>query len=83
MNNSNTLCSQEVQVLVFKTNLTDSISVQKVDEYLQSVKGIYHTSVDLEDWEKVLRIECHSSINSSQVKNILTDLGYSCTDLVH
>ena len=53
MNNSNTLCSQEFQVLVFKTNLTDSDSVQQVDEYLQSLKGIYHTSVDLEDWEKV------------------------------
>ena len=83
MNNSNTLCSQEFQVLVFKTNLKDNISVQKIDQYLQSVKGIYRSSVDLEDWEKVLRIECHSSIKSSQIKNILADLGYTCTDLVH
>jgi hypothetical protein len=72
---------RNLQVLVFRTNLQITSSVEKVRQKLVTVNGIYRSTVDLEDWEKVLRIECSPSVSRHEVSSLLNTIGYECIEL--
>ena len=48
----------ESEVLIFCTAINDADDLPLVDRVLQQFDGIISWSVDLEDWEKVLRVVC-------------------------
>lgn len=48
--------TEEMDCLVFRTNLSDKTEVECISESLDSISGITEWSVDLEDWERVLRV---------------------------
>jgi hypothetical protein len=46
-----------VSPLIFRTSINSTVDLHKVNELFVNVEGIMHWSVDMEDWEKILRIE--------------------------
>lgn len=55
---------------VFSTNLQTPEEVEDISITLNGLKGIVDWSVDLEDWEKVLRVE-GTGIQAREIKSRL------------
>lgn len=65
---------KEPTCFVFKTSLQSKKEVDKISEVIESLPGILEWSVDLDNWEKVLRIVC-VGINASEIAQILRQEG--------
>ena len=68
------------EILVFKTNICFAGDIAKVAECLQSFNEIIHWNVDLEDVDKVLRIETIALPATSIIQKI-NECGYICDEL--
>lgn len=64
------LVENELTCLVFRTNLQTPEDVESISEVLNGIDGIKDWNVDLEDWEKVLRIE-GVDLESSEIREAL------------
>lgn len=64
----------ELSCFVFRTTLQNREEVERISGILNSLPGIVDWSVDLEDWEKVLRIEC-TGISSDKIIKVLREEG--------
>ena len=69
-----------MEILVFKTNVTSKKKVSKLSPLLTSVPAIKRWNVDLEDCDKVLRIET-TGINTDVVESLLHTAGFYCREL--
>lgn len=69
-----------VEILVFKTNLTDAKRIEEVESLLDIHPHIIQWNVDLDDCDKVLRIVSRN-IAAQEVENILLNAGYYCEEL--
>ena len=69
-----------MQVLVFKTNLTNTRHVRKVEPFLQLHPHIQRWNVDLHDCDNILRIETEQ-LQPVEVEKILLKAGYYCEAL--
>jgi hypothetical protein len=69
-----------VEILVFKTNLTDAKRIEDVESLLDIHPHIIQWNVDLNDCDNVLRIVSRN-IAAQEVENILLNAGYYCEEL--
>ena len=69
-----------MEVLVFKTNVTSKKKVSKVSDLLASFSSIQQWNFDLEDCDKVLRIEA-IGLHPASVESVLHKAGFSCREL--
>jgi hypothetical protein len=69
-----------MEILVFKTNLTDTVRVKDVESYLDIHPFIQRWNVDLKDCDNILRIES-SGVGVNEVEKILFNAGYYCEEL--
>jgi hypothetical protein len=69
-----------MDILVFKTNLRSRKRVSALAPHLENMKGIVRWNVDLQDIDKVLRIEC-ASISARAIEKNLQQAGYFCEEL--
>ena len=69
-----------MEILVFKTDVRSKKRVNAIAPHLQKMKGIVKWNVDLQDVDKVLRIEC-ASIMPDAIEKILQHAGYFCEEL--
>jgi hypothetical protein len=69
-----------MEILVFKTDVRSRKRVTALAPHLQRMKGIIKWNVDLQDVDKVLRIECNS-IAPAVIENSLQQAGYYCEEL--
>ena len=69
-----------MQVLVFKTNLTDVKRISDVESYLDIHPHIQRWNVDLQDCDNILRIETNY-LQGVEVEKILLSAGYYCEEL--
>ena len=69
------------EVLIFSTSISSSVQAEFVCETLLKNQDIYKVTVDTEDWEKILRIECASTISNQKIKEVVDELGFRCTEL--
>ncbi len=69
-----------MQVLVFKTNLTNLYHVSKVEPVLATNPQVQRWNVDLLDRDNVLRIETEQ-LQPVEVENLLWEAGYYCEEL--
>ncbi len=69
-----------MDVLVFKTNISNRKSIAAIKPFLQSMPGIQKWNVDLHDIDNVLRIETNV-LSPQMVENNLKDLGFYCVEL--
>ncbi|MEY2916857.1 MAG: hypothetical protein RIS73_571 [Bacteroidota bacterium] len=69
-----------IEILVFKTNLTDAKRIGDVESLLDIHPHIVQWNVDLNDCDNVLRIVSRH-IEAREVENILLNAGYYCEEL--
>jgi hypothetical protein len=69
-----------IEILVFKTNLTDTKRISDVESLLDIHPQIVQWNVDLNDCDNVLRI-VSKNMPAQEVENILLNAGYYCEEL--
>jgi hypothetical protein len=69
-----------MDILVFKTNLSDPSHLQVVQSYMQGIPGINRWNVDIQDCDHVLRIEA-SMVSPRFIEQALQSAGYLCEEL--
>ena len=69
-----------MEVLVFKTNVTSKTKVNKVRTLLTSFPSIRQWNFDLEDCDKILRVE-GKNIPQKKIVRMVTENGYQCSVL--
>lgn len=72
--------NNEKLVLVFKTNVNELNELGLLESLFNKLFGNAHWNFDLEDIDKILRIE-HSFISSAQIMNLLKEFGFDCEEL--
>ena len=68
------------QILVLKTSLTSLSDLEKIGVMLGSLPQIAKWNVDLEDCDKVLRIECYG-LTEANIVEALRKAGYEAEKL--
>lgn len=69
-----------MQILVYKTNISHKIDVDRIKPLLTGHNNIMAWNVDIEDIDKVLRIEAKTDI-SVEVLDLINKAGYQCGEL--
>lgn len=69
-----------MEILVFKTNLTDTRRISDIESSLDVHPNIFQWNVDLNDNDNILRIMAND-IAGEEVENMLLHAGYYCEEL--
>ena len=69
-----------MEVLVFKTNVTSKKKVSKVSPLLTSYPGIQQWNFDLDDCDKILRVEGRN-FTADGIILLLKETGFACAVL--
>lgn len=69
-----------MDVLVFKTDVSSKRKVSKVNTLLTSFPAVAQWNFDLEDCDKILRIES-DGLSPRQVESALQKAGITCQEL--
>jgi hypothetical protein len=69
-----------MEILVFKTNLTDARRISDVEVTLDVHPNIIGWNVDLNDSDNILRI-VSNNIAAAEVESMLLSAGYYCEEL--
>ena len=69
-----------LQILIFRTNLRFKKDVRKAAAFLNAEPRILHWNVDLEDRDLVLRLEA-VAMETDEVVDIFKRAGYYCEEL--
>lgn len=69
-----------MQILVFKTSLTNNSHIKKIGASLSQHPGISEWNVDLHDCDKILRVVTEN-INPAEIENIVSNAGHFCQEL--
>jgi len=69
-----------MEVLVFKTNVSSNRQVSVIAPMLTSLPSIRKWNVDLDDCDKVLRIEA-TDLHPDAVERLLLAAGFNCREL--
>jgi hypothetical protein len=69
-----------MDILIFKTNLLNPQVVDRIKPHIQNISGIRRWNVDLQDIDKVLRIEAQN-VSPRRVEMVLQRAGYYCEEL--
>ncbi len=65
-----------MNIIVLGTNISNHYMKSKVDYTLLQHPSLYHWSVDMEDIDRVLRIEAKNEITEAYIIDILNSIGY-------
>ena len=68
-----------MEILVFRTNILEKSDIEQVRQYFGD-HDILNWHVDIEDIDKVLRVEAKSNI-TVKIENLVKRAGYWCTEL--
>jgi hypothetical protein len=67
-------------ILVFKTNIQSEKDIEKVSPLLTRETGIRRWNVDLDDIDRILRIESDAP-DAPYIIELLVQAGYTCEEL--
>lgn len=76
------IISENLKVLVFSSNINTRIKVDRTKKELLELDGVYRADVDLDDPDKVLRIECHPHCEAALIEEKVTKLGFRSDRLI-
>jgi hypothetical protein len=71
---------EQTYVLIFKTDIRYKKDVKVIFPFLTSCPDIIHWNVDLQDCDKILRVELNNA-NTAIIRTHLNGLGYFCEEL--
>ncbi|WP_353779251.1 hypothetical protein [Winogradskyella sp. 3972H.M.0a.05] len=74
--------AKELKIQIFKTNIKAESDLNTLKPLLDSISYIIKWSIDLEDIDKVLKIESHESLSEEDIINLVKSRGYYCEELV-
>ncbi|MEO5893015.1 MAG: hypothetical protein ABIQ31_22385 [Ferruginibacter sp.] len=69
-----------MEILVFKTNLTDVKRISDIESSLDVHPNIFQWNVDLNDVDNILRIVAND-MGGEEVETLLLSAGYYCEEL--
>ena len=69
-----------IEILVFKTNLTNTRHIKNVRSGLNQHRYIKEWNVDLHDCDNILRVVAQN-IPATEVESIVSTAGYLCIEL--
>ena len=69
-----------MDIFVFKTNVTDEGKIPEITPHLETLSGIVKWNFDLEDTDKILRIEA-VNLPAQKIESVMAYAGYSCEEL--
>lgn len=70
-----------MKLLIFKTNIANDFKVRKVNSLFAYTPEILDWSVDMEDRDKVLRVEASDTSNEHDIIELVENCGLSCEAL--
>lgn len=68
-----------MEILVFKTNVLNKRQANTIGKLLKNI-NIMEWNIDLQDIDKVLRIETHTT-SAKHIEDIITNAGFKCQEL--
>lgn len=68
-------------VLVFRSNIDTDQNVALACRELLKLSGVHQATIDLDDWENVLRVVCDPVIHSDDIEKEVNNLGFECEEL--
>ncbi len=72
---------EQPQILVFGSNIDTTLKARVVHDQLLNLSGVTDISIDLENWEPVLRVECSSETLPELVLVKVLSMGFRCYEL--
>ena len=69
-----------MEILVFKTDIRFKKQLNQVKPHLGNIDGILRWNIDLQDRDKILRIESHN-LSPRMIEERLQKAGYYCCEL--
>jgi hypothetical protein len=66
------------KILVFKTDIKDHEKVKLIQSLFNNQHAILEWSVDIQDVDKVLRLETTAAMNESRVIDLMSSAGIAC-----
>ncbi|WP_179018429.1 hypothetical protein [Winogradskyella forsetii] len=72
---------QDLQIHIFKTNIKTMLDLDMLQLLFNSNRNIIEWSVDLEDIDKVLRVDSRMNLSEKDIINQVKLLGFSCEEL--
>jgi cell fate (sporulation/competence/biofilm development) regulator YmcA (YheA/YmcA/DUF963 family) len=69
-----------MQILVFKTNLTNANRIREVESSLDIHPHIYKWNVDLNDTDNILRVVTND-VAPKEIEELVLSAGYWCEEL--
>ena len=79
-NPMNTLTELKTEILVFSTSISNRDDLKLLEKILNPLSEVLAWNVDLEDWEKILRIEVQG-ISSLKISELLLNKGVIVREL--
>lgn len=69
-----------MDILVFRTGVESADHIENIAPFLNSISGIYKWSFDLDDHEKILRVEA-AGISPRSIEKTLNGMNFYCEEL--
>ncbi|WP_027419566.1 hypothetical protein [Crocinitomix catalasitica] len=69
---------KESNVLVFKTNIENDEKLNQLKPIFDNQQSILQWTVDIEDVDKVLRLETKASISEKKIIKLMSQIGINC-----
>lgn len=69
------------KILVYRTSVTNAKELMLLSIVLNSCAKIKSWNIDLEDWEKVLRVECSKNLRPEEVIEMIQNIGICISEL--
>lgn len=67
-------------LFILRTNLQTRSEFARLEQHLLNVPGVHWCTIDLEDCDKVLRVECEN-LSLDAIVTEAVRLGFSCEEL--
>ena len=67
-------------ILIFRTSIEKKREIKKIEKLFTQYPQIHVWTVDFEDWEKILRIECQG-ITPTDISDALNTIDICATEL--
>jgi len=70
-----------MNLLIFRTNIETKKNVKAIKSLFKYQSSIIYWSIDLEDIDKVLKVNTTEELNENDIKNLIKIKGFYCEAL--
>lgn len=71
-----------MEILIFKTNINTKLDLNRLSVMLRKISGIIRWSLDMEDVDRVLRIEVTDENAESEIIRLANNSGIYCAPIL-